>query len=81
MFLTPVALQRGKGFHRLPLDKRWDDEFFSSCKGLPWEALPAKRALAVLPTLMRRPEKTLLCCRSSCRGRRCSNDNAMCCGP
>eukprot|EP00972_Heterocapsa_arctica_P046568 6872848-Heterocapsa_arctica.AAC.1 len=46
MFITPAGLQRGTGLHRLPLDKRWDDEFFSSCQGLLWEALPAKRELA-----------------------------------
>ena len=45
LLMTPDGLFRGVGLHRLPQDLRWDAEFLSRCRGLPWEARPVRRGL------------------------------------
>ena len=45
LLMTPEGLCRGVGLHRLPQDLRWDAEFLSRCRGLPWEAKPIRRGL------------------------------------
>ena len=43
LLLTPEGVARGVGITKVPVEDRWDYDFLTSCKGLPWETQPRRR--------------------------------------
>ena len=50
--MIPDGVYRARTIMRKPLQERWDSEFLKSCKGTPWQPVPAESDATNLPKVI-----------------------------